>query len=186
MSEVDWNAAEMALYDRTQATLRVFAKEHDRDVFSFFAYRADYCYGQVQLCLDTVENSRRRAVENNQRIHASRKKLFDREGGWDRARYFLSRHSGRMLDYTHATGLFQYDSIEEIRFPDWEAYFRGDHYDEQYQLENRVIVLFWKILSRLVQDGVFDQLRLASPFRTGFEFRDNDLGLVVMDILNCQ
>jgi hypothetical protein len=182
--DIDWSRSQDALHEKTTSALRTFAREHPEEEVSFFAYRADYCYGQVFLCLDTPRNARRRVKENHERIRATRKRLFDRPGGWDGARYFATRHSDRVIDYTYATGLFQFDAFAEVRFSDWEEYFRSEQYSEADQFENRVIVLFWKVLEQVAEDGVLREMRLASPFRTGFEFHDSDLGLLVIQILN--
>lgn len=184
MVEIDWREVEDVLYGKTRAALHDFAAQHPNEEFSFFAFRADYCYGQIYLCMDTPTNSCQKAKKNYERLRATREKLFGRPGGWDGARYFVARHSDRVLEYTYTSALFQNDAFAQIHFADWEEFFRSNLNDEQYQLENHVIVLFWKVLERLLENRSFGEIKLASPFRTGFEFHDSDLGLVVVQLLN--
>src|SRR5438309_9095107 len=111
MLEINCAATELALYVKTREALQSFARQHPEEEFSFFAYRADYCYGRIDLCLDTLSNALRKGKEHAERIRATRKMLFDRPGGRDRARYFVARHSDRVIDFSYTSALFQYAAV---------------------------------------------------------------------------
>lgn len=62
-----------------------------------------------------------------------------------------------------------------------ESDFQSQVWEEGY-LEGSTRLVFWKVLERLIDSGLFSHLHLSSPFRVGYQFHDQEL--IVLRILN--
>jgi hypothetical protein len=175
---IDWKDCERRLVKDCLSTIRRFASEHREEVV-FFALFSDYCYGEVAISFDTAINSATQVAEQIERVNKSRTLMFDRDKGWRDARYYISRASDRITDYAPSTTMFAHPEYGKIEFPEWKAYFRSDDFSEEYGLEDRVIVLFWRVLDSLVRQRAFELLSGEGALWVGFEFHDSPLGLIV-------
>jgi hypothetical protein len=99
------------------------------------------------------------------------------------ARYHWSVPSKRIVDHTPHAGEFWKPDFAQINLPDWEDFFQRDDADEAVDSQGHVIVLFWRVLTRLVDINAFQTVNMAPLFRLGFQFNDDDMGLVVSHIL---
>jgi hypothetical protein len=180
LPEPDWIQAKNTLLEESRKTIHSFAKHHASEVCSFFAFSADYCFGNVAICIDTHENSLVHAKRDVVRILKDRDSMLNDESGWQNAKYCLQRESLR----THGahTANFKYAQLSLIHFSDWEPYFLSDQHSDQIDPIGHVIVFMNNTIHELVSAGIFDRLQMSSPFRIGAEFPE-DLGLIVMRLL---
>lgn len=181
---IDWNSSEDELYARSVRAIYQMAQEYPNEVFSFFAYRANYYYGLVSLAFDTIQNGLKTAREHHDRTVPRHAGWFGHPRAWDSARYYVSHAAYRIVDYSPRAGEFKYPDFHSVNFKSWEETFRGEDLPESEASQGHVIVLLARVIDRLVDAGVFSSLQQAPLFRVGFEFEDDDLGLVVMRMLN--
>ena len=87
---------------------------------------------------------------------------------------------------------FKYEAYSVVDLPEWRAYFESDEFREVVATEDgsrkpdpfegNVIVVFWNVIERLINEELFSKLSMSSPFRVGFQF--HDAHLIVLRILN--
>jgi hypothetical protein len=182
----DWQVVENRLYELSKAGILRFATEHPEITCSFFAYSANPVYGEFHLCFDTPQNALARAQHNEQKAIKWRNHLLEREGVWQHTHGRLT--TPRIIDYSPDPGVFAYPDFEELLFEDLHEigfdpeYPVSQDYEDDYANGNGALVI-WKVLERLIENGVFAALHLASPFRVGYKLHD-DPELVVLRILN--
>lgn len=182
VSRVDWRAIEDRLYDFTIETIARFATEHSDETCSFFAYDVDLPYFLPSF--DTPANALRMARQNEQEAIARRAKMLVLPHAWKGARAFSS--SPPVLDHSNSTGSFVYhifattklEELEDLEFA--EDYPQDEHADDYASGMTRISL--WRVTERLMAGDAFRPLRLASPFRLGYEMHDE--GLTVLRILN--
>jgi hypothetical protein len=178
---IDWKNAEDTLVQKSTVLIEEFAHAHPDLRVSFFAFGADYFYGDIAVAFDTPDNTYSQAVSWTEQVIEARITL-SAPNGWEYARYTLTKN--RILEYPPSSGLFKYESYSVISFPEWEDYFGSDEIPGHPDPQGHVLVLLWRVLERLVERQAFNCLRQASPFRIGFDLADDDLGLVVVRMFN--
>lgn len=182
MLEPDWDAAEALLIEESRRAIENFSAKHGAELCSFFAFSIDYCFGDVAICFDTNDNSLLHAKRHEARILKARDAILGGERGWENAQFYIQRE--RLCSYNPHTADFTYPDFASLHCSDWEAYFGNDQLPERPDPLGHVIVLMYKVVSKLVAACSFDRLALSSPFRVGVEFPRDDLGLIVMRVLN--
>ena len=204
MGVPDWKQSEEVLFQKGKEAIFRFAEEHPDEVCSFFAIYSDFCYGDVAFMFDTLDNSLLEAKRHEGHLVKRWQDWFDDDSqhrdprffrpAWELAyTSFSSPLRGRKrIDDYNAFGSFKYESYLVVDFADWRAYFESDEFmarvsseDEPRKpdpFEGNVILLIWKVIERLLHEGMFQKLTLSSPFRVGFQFHDAEL--VVLRILN--
>jgi hypothetical protein len=75
MKEPDFAANEQRLLREAIIELHNFAGEHPDELFNYFAFDCNPDYGEILLCLDTLENSITKAKEHEKYVSANRKDL---------------------------------------------------------------------------------------------------------------
>jgi hypothetical protein len=181
MQEPDWDAAGDLLVEEGMKAIEAFSTKHVADLCSFFAFSVDYCFGDVVICVDTLDNSLLQARRNEVRTLRAWDAALCSENGWENAKHHLLRH--RLTNYTPHTAEFTYPDLATVHFSDWEGYFLSEQRSEYPDPLGHVIVLMHTVVSKLVSSSAFDRLLLSSPFRIGAEFSE-ELDLVVMRLLN--
>lgn len=94
-----------------------------------------------------------------------------------------------LLDRFSSVGYFAYHIYAETRFPELEEFSANGTYPEpeydwqESYIDGNVRIVLWKVVERLIAENVFAPLRLASPFRIGYQFHD-DGHFIVLRILN--
>jgi hypothetical protein len=182
----NWQKIEDRLFEESKAGILRFAAEHPETICSFFAFSANPVYGEFHLDFDTPENALEVAQRNEQEAIKWRSELLQGAEAW---RHATSRLTFlRVLDYSRDVGSFAYPDFVELSFKELddhiysEDYPESGEYEDDYSNGNGQLVM-WRVLERLIEDGVFSALRLASPFRVGYKIHDG-VELVVLRILN--
>jgi hypothetical protein len=182
LKEPDWRAAEARLAEECRRAIASYATTQVGDVCSFFAFSVDYCFGDIVICFDTYDNTLLHAKRHEARTLKAWDSALKSETGWENAKYFLQRE--RLCTYNPHTADFKHAEFATIHFSDWEDYFGNEALPEHPDPLGHVIVLVYNIISDLVSSNCFDRLVLSSPFQIGVEFPRDNLGLVVMRLLN--
>lgn len=178
----DWDTSETVLVEEGNAAIRKFAARHPNEQCSFFAFSVDYCFGDIAICFDTIDNSILHARRHEAQATKSRAAAFAGERGWENAKYYIQRD--RLCSHSPHTANFKYPDFATLRFPEWEEYYSRNRLPESPDPLGHVIVILHKAICRMSASRTFDQLTISSPFRVGAEFPRDDLGLVVMKLLN--
>lgn len=181
----DWHAVEERLFEESKTAILQFATEHPDEIFSFFAYYTEPYYGNFLLFLETYANALKAAQENEQQAIARRKSMLRTEGMWISAKSFTTHPSvtyhapsvGNLTSTYFAN--IQFDGWEE--FAESEEYPKGQEWNDDY-LEGNVRIVIWKVVERLIEEDIFEELRLASPFFIGYEVHDEEM--VILRILH--
>lgn len=182
---IDWQFVEERLLAHSMAEIQSFARDHIDESFSFCAYHAVHYEGYFQLCFDTPSNSLAVAQRTEREAINRRVKMLSTNEAWRGATYFTTDPA--VMDYGQETGEFAYCLPTEIQFNEVHDLFisgnhpRGEEADDEY-FEGSTRIVLWRVLERLIAAHVFDNLKLASPFRVGYQLSGNEL--VVMRILN--
>jgi hypothetical protein len=163
----DWQYIENRLYEESKAGILRFAAEHPETTCSFFAYSANPFYGEFHLCFDTPQNALEEAQYEEQQAIKWRNNLLERGEVW--------RHATNP-DFVELV----FKELREIGFD--PNYPESGDYEDDYANGNGQLIM-WRVLERLIEDGVFFSLRLTSPFRVGYKIHDG-AELVVLRILN--
>jgi len=199
-NEPDWAADEELLYSKCCEAVSRFTAEHPDEVCSFLAFDSEPCYGYVLIALDTRENEIKESNRRQNYQVENRLKQFAHENAWQHADYYIAKSES----YAHceSSGSFAYARYEHVEFERWVEFdesFAADlppedapEYEEaetkalelhaQY-LEGHVMLIFWKVIERLIEEGEINKLNLASPFRLGFNFHDQGL-ITTVRIIN--
>lgn len=182
----NWQDIENRLYELSKAGIVRFAAEHPETTCSFFAFSANPVYGEFHLCFDTPENALECAQQHEHKATERRNRMLQGPEVWRHATSRLTLP--RLTDYSPDVGLFAYYGFVELFFKELddlgfdEDYPESREYEDGYSNGNGQLVM-WRVLERLIDEGVFSTLRLASPFRVGYQIHDG-VELVVLRILN--
>jgi hypothetical protein len=206
MSLPDWDAIQAQLHAVAQRAIARFAATHPENFCSFFAVAAQPYFGHFQICFDTPENAVRQAQKEERVAVTRRTRLLTLPGSWYDADGILEQTP--VVDYSPHAALFASFDEEAALFPeleDWEALSaalvatppptgrppgttpeeaEGD--DARDARRNRYLygqtyLMLWRLLERLIAEEAFAPLRLATPFRVGFQVHEE--GLLVVRIL---
>jgi hypothetical protein len=180
---IDWNAAEQQFVEKSLEALDRLQKKHSSVPLSFFAFYSNYFYGKNSIAVDSYENSLLQAREHYEWVVRNRLITMTHANAASQARYHWSVASKRVVDYSPHAGKFWKPDYGRVNFREWELFFRGEAYDENLGSQGHVIVLFWRVFERLLEMKAFDNVNMSPLFRLGFQFEDDDLGLVVAHIL---
>jgi len=178
----NWDATEALLIEEASRAIEHFSARNATDLCSFFAFSVDYFFGDVVICFDTIDNSLLYAKRQEIQTLKARDAALCGERGWENAIYYIQRD--RLCSYNPHTADFKYPDFARLHISDWEEYFGNDQLPERPDPLGHVIVLMHKAISKLVATRAFDRLKMVSPFRVGVEFPRDELGLVVMKLLN--
>ena len=186
MTLPDWNEVEEKLYAESVAAIEAFAAQHPVEEVCYFAYDTDPQYGYILICFDTSENSVSEAKRSAERSIKLVEECF--RHGWDWQMAKATMISAAELPFTNNSADFKYHGFWEVEFEGWEElaesedYPVGDFEGADDYLEGNVALIFWKVFDRLIREGLFSGLRMASPFYVGYGFHDEDQ--VILRILN--
>ena len=183
MLMLDWEKDLTTVYQFAVDSIQSFGSMHSGEECSFMAFASDYYYGHFSISFDTTEHSLKVAQRHEKAIYTRRKKMFSSINGSCNAKYEVSNSQSRLVDYSAATGYFKYPSFATLKLDHWEQAFRSGQLGTQ-DLEGHLIIFLWGIIDRLVQEKALRSVKIATPFRVGFEFCDNPLGLIVLRIIN--
>jgi hypothetical protein len=178
----NWQEVEDHLYAFTVEAIGRFAAEHPDEICSFFAYDVDLPF--FLLSLDTPTNAFKEARQTEHETVEERARRLAHPLAWQSAEYLSSYPP--ILDYSYNVGAFAYhdftqvklDALEDLEFePDYP---RDERFNDYTEGSTRIML--WRIVERLIADDAMSQLRLASPFRLGYQLHDRPL--TVLRILN--
>lgn len=170
---------------QSMAAIRDFALDHSSEIFSFFAFHAVYYEGFFQPCFDTLSNSLDVAQRVELEAIERRAKMLSTLEAWRDAAYFST--SPAIAEYAQETGDFAYGLPASVQFNEVHELFvsgtypGGDEASDAY-IEGSTRIVLWRVLERLIAAQAFNNLKLASPFRVGYQLSGE--ALVVMRILN--
>lgn len=186
MKYFDWQQMEDGLFQQSKQAIERFAYEHMQEQCSFLAYgwMGDED-NSVYLCIDTPEQAIHSAQQVEQDALIQRSKLMGLREAWRVASSWLTEP--KIIDYAPSVELFKYDSYMHFRLDNWDELINQKPYPEHKKWEDDYLygnmqLLFWKCIERLINEHVLDMLKLASPFRLGYQFHEEDI--VVLRILN--
>lgn len=185
--EPDWQQSEDALFDESCDTIRRFALEYPECICSFFAFAYNAVYGYIDICFDSARNGLIEAQKYQERWVASRLTELVNADAWKIEQNYLARS---MFEHSLSVGDFEFASFERVHFREWETFSFSSCYPERQKdndpdyLTGHVSLILWRVLERLHEAKIFEQLNLASPFRLGYEDHDDVRGLVVARIMN--
>jgi len=179
---VNWAAIEERLFTFSHEALIRFGNEHSGVICSFLAYDVDLPF--FHLSFDTPANAVHVAQRTEQEAIVRRARILALPTAWHGAKDFSTQPP--VLDYSYSTGYFAYDAFSTVKVGELEdLHFAEDYpqddWGDDYAEGNTRIVL-WKVIERLIDSEEFHQLRLASPFRLGYQMHDD--ALTVLRILN--
>ena len=188
----DWAASDERLHAACVAALARFAREHPGEAICFFALDTNPEDCTVRVALDTLVNNMRVVKRREAAAVAARE---DRLRGGDAYKnvepgFIHPLNTPVLSAFNSDREDFAHPNYAEERFPDWgntEAWPEQDDY-AGYSEPNILLVL-WRVAERLVAEGAFGVLTLASPFMVGYgidgrqvrdetEFRQNILRLL--------
>lgn len=178
----DWKAAQASLVAEATKAINSFVRSHPDEISSLFCFSFDHCYGDVVICVDSIDNDILHAKRHEVQILKSWNDLLSAESAWENAVYYIRR--SRLVTHNPHSAEFKYPELATIHFLDWEKFFGSDEMRGKADPIGHVIVLMQRVIESMVSSQSFDSLRMSSPFRVGVEFPTDDLGLVVMRILN--
>lgn len=188
MKPPDWNEVERILYGESVAAIKRFSVEHTDEEVCYFAFDSEPYYGYVLICFDTTENSITEAKLSAERSLKSVREFIQSYCDWQRAKSVMI--SASKLPFTNNTGDFKYQGYAEVNFGDWQDFADSEEYPvgnfelASDYLEGNLVIVFWKVIDRLIGEGHFSGLRMASPFYAGYGFHDEDQ--ILLRILNWQ
>lgn len=179
--EPEWNTAEALLIKEANNAIDAFSRLPESDLCCCVAFSVDHCFGEVVICFETMNNSLIHAKRHEARTVRTWDSVLNGPNGWENAQYYVQR--AKLSTHNPQTAEFKYPTFATIRFAEWESYFGNERADGRDPL-GHVIVMLHRTISSLVATHSFDRLRMSSPFRVCIEFPRDDLGLLVMRILN--
>src|SRR5262249_18811432 len=142
-------------------------------------------YGYVLLAFDTLANNIRQAKATEAFAIEQRGKYLFAEDAWRSAKYMLS--SPVISAFSTNSGGFSYPQYAEVQFPEWTqlaecgGYPIGLAHEDNY-LDSSARLMMWRVAERLVADGAFGPLTLASPFMIVYGIHDEEE--VILRFLN--
>jgi hypothetical protein len=182
---IDWAASDERLYVGSVAAICRFAAEHPDEAVCFFAFDTEPRYGYVLIGMDTLANNIRSVKRRESFAIGQREKMLRRADSWQHAKYFL--RSPVLTAFNTNSGDFAYSQYAKVEFPEWRAaaeagdYPTGSAHADDYLESNGRLVL-WRVAERLVAEGAFASLRMASPFIVGYGIHDQEES--VLHLLN--
>jgi hypothetical protein len=184
-SAPDWQQVEERLFEESKAAILQFAVAHPDEVYAIFTYYSEPYCGCFTLFIDTLAHSLQVARYHEQNAIRRRKQMLNHEQMWTSAKYFSTQPPVRY--HTPSVGSFATPFFASVQFEGWQEFADSDDYPkaEAWQddyLEGNTRIVIWKVLERLIESGVFEQLLLASPFYLGYELHDEEL--VILRILH--
>lgn len=179
---VNWAAIEERLFTFSYEVITRFGREHPEVICSFLAYDVELPF--FHLSFDTPANAIQVAQRTEQEAIARRATMLVLPTAWHGAKDFSTQPP--VFDYSHSTGYFAYDTFGEVKVEELEDLnfvqdYPQDDWGDDYADGNTRIVL-WRVVERLIDSEAFHQLRLASPFRLGYQLHGD--ALTVLRILN--
>ncbi len=184
--EPDWQQSEDALFDESCETIRRFALEHSGCLCSFFAFDCDAVYGDVNINFDSAQNGLVEAQKYQGDWVVSRLRRLVDADAWRIEKDYLARN---MFEHSISVSEFEFSCFGRRQFREWETFAFSSCYpkrerdDDPDYLTGHVTLILWRVLERLHDAKIFEQLNLASPFRLGYEYHDDVRGLVVTRIM---
>ena len=174
----DWYTVEERLVETGLSAISRFAAEHPNDLCAFFAFYTEPDVGLFGVCLDTYKNAVQAAMKNERQTFGRRQQLLKGPRPWSWAHATID--IPRIVDYTPSVGSFAQVMYMESFFEAWRAYLSSNEYPEQQKgeddyLEGNARIVIWKAIERLIKANAFENLRLTSPFRLGYQVHDDEL-----------
>jgi hypothetical protein len=173
----DWTASDERLHAACVAALGRFAAEHAGEAVCFFALDAEPFDGCVHIVLDTLANNVRVVKEREAAAVSAREAQLRRADAYksvERSLYHPLNHPVLTAFNTHRKD-FAYPDYAEERFPEWKDVERWPELDDYYPyLEPNVLLVLWRVTERLVAEGAFGALKLASPFMVRYGVYDDE------------
>ncbi|HEX4614063.1 MAG TPA: hypothetical protein VH092_38125 [Urbifossiella sp.] len=173
----DWEASAERLHAACVAAIGRFAVDHAGEPVCFFALDAEPLSGSVHLGLDTLANNVRVTRERAAAAVAARGTELRRADAWNGLRRTLNHslnHPIVSVFNTDRAG-FAYPDYAVERFPEWGDVETWPELDDYYPyLEPNVLLVLWRVAERLVAEGAFGGLTLASPFAVGYGIYDGE------------
>jgi len=185
METFNWQALEEQLFARSREAILRFAREYPEARCSFFAYDANPIYGEFLVSFETAEHSLQQAQENEQEAIKRRNQMLALPEAWRGATHFSTYPA--VTEYSPDVGLFAHHMYDPIKVDELDelsasgAYPKGLETDDDY-IEGNARIVLWKVIERLIASDAFSALALASPFRVGYQYHDDEL--IVLRILN--
>ena len=185
MQESDWDGFLQRLKAETRQAIERFSAENPDKEVCYFAYDSEPCYGYVLTCFNSSESSVKYVRDWHDRsVRYCGERLA--KDAWRNCAYYQVK-ANAVLPFCDNTGDFDYQGFSDINFPEWESLAASEHYPqvashEDDYLQSRVVLIFWRALQELADEGAFAKLKLASPTLLGFGFHDDDM--VVVRMLN--
>ena len=192
MTEPDFASNEKELFDEAVEAIQEFARQHSSELFSFFSFDCNPDYGEVLFCLDTFNNSIKKAKEHEKYVTTRRRQKLSYDDRFEvkwAIKTIQNKITGPVLPYNDNPGDFEYQGFGDgVFFPEWENFKLSDDYPGSYEdseddyLECNATVMFSRVIDALVENNAFDCLNRTSPFLIGFAFHDGPK--LVVRILN--
>src|SRR5262245_12581816 len=115
LSMPEWDAAEAVLVERSRKAIQNISSNHATEVCSCFAFGADYCYGDIVICFDTIDNSLLHAKRCEAQTLKRWEAAFRDENGWEDARETIQRN--KLSSYNPHTREFAFPKFRLDTFP---------------------------------------------------------------------
>jgi hypothetical protein len=186
----DWAASDERLHAACVAALDRFAVEHAGEAVCYFALDAEPLDGAVSIGLDTLANNVRVVKEREALAVSAREAELRRADAYkDVARGRIHSLNCPILSaFNTGRKDFAYPDYAGERFPEWNDLQTWPELDDYYPyLEPNVLLVLWRVTERLVAEGAFGALELASPFMVGYgvyEDEENDFQQNIVRLLN--
>lgn len=187
--EPDWQKGEGKLFAACVRAIQRLAKEHPGTVCSYLGFDSEPYYGYVMIGFETPENSLKVARRKHAYEVKNQAAQFQHAHAWKTVHYFVEQR--QCPGHSDSTGYFKFEQYEQVEFPEWQPFAESESYPEESSPENgsepdyleaHVILIFWKVIERLIAENALAPLELTSPFRLGYNFHDSDL--VTVRIIN--
>ncbi|MBS0266438.1 MAG: hypothetical protein JSS02_31190 [Planctomycetes bacterium] len=181
LQEPDWSHSKNRIIEHAHAAVVDFADQHPDVECSAFALAADFLYGDLFICFDTIENSlreaRRHALDSATELSRVVRGEIVRNSLVD----VIKKNNVRM--HCSSSSEFAFPRYRLLHFTEWEAFFGDDDLPEEYDCNEPVIRLLVDAYDKLLDSRVFNRLKLSSPFYLCLDSA-GELKLSVIHILN--
>jgi hypothetical protein len=178
MKKHDWSSSELILYEAATSAIDAFAKEHPNvEVCCFYFDCDDPEYGLLHISLDSIQHNMQSAKRLEQYAIERRYRNFKREDQWKSAKHGLV--SPVLSPFNTNGGDFEFGCYRSVEFPVWRELAKSKDYpksakhEDNYLTSNARLVM-WRVVERLVSEGCFSPLFLASPFMIGYSMHDEE------------
>lgn len=178
MKKHDWSSSDLILYEAALSAIQAFAKEHPKaEVCCFFFDCDDPEYGLLHISLDSIQHNIQSAKRLEQYAIERRDRNLKRADGWKSAKHGLV--SPVLSPFNTNGGDFEFDCYRSVEFPVWRElgkskdYPKSGKHEDDYLTSNARLVM-WRVVERLVSEGRFSPLFLASPFMIGYSMHDEE------------